>query len=83
MTKQEWKNSIFNYFRKNSGMTITEAKKQLIKEEEFGSSSVTVGNVTLMYTTNSNYAGGSKMGNGRGFYISSSINLASRQELKI
>ena len=83
MTKQEFKNNIFNYFRVNSGMTITEAKKQLVREEEHGSSSITVGNVTLMYTTNPNYAGGRRMGNGKGFYIRACNNLASRQEIKI
>jgi len=91
VTKEEFKKNIIKFFKKESGLTITEAKakiKSVIIIDKYGNTEndrIKAGNVTLFFTNNKNYAGGEKNGYGRGWYISnqgltggSTIKLASK-----
>ena len=68
---QEFKKEIISYFTKNSGLTISEAKKQIkakMNIDEYDNS-VKIGNVRVFRTVNKNFAGGKANGYGAGWYI--------------
>jgi hypothetical protein len=75
LNKNEFKKSITTFFKKQSGLSITEAKskiKSVMVIDKYGNShneSILAGNVKLFYTANTNYAGGLKNGYGKGWYI--------------
>ncbi len=76
VSKDQFKKDIIKFFKKETGLTITEAKakiKSTIIIDKWGNTHndrIKGGNVTLFYTNNSNYSGGVKTGFGRGWYIS-------------
>jgi hypothetical protein len=75
MTDLEFKKQIIAFFKKNSGLTITQAKAQIKKVmviDKWGNqhnSEISAKNVRVFYTHNSNFANGVKNGYGRGWYI--------------
>lgn len=68
---QKYKKGVNVFFKQNSGLTIKQAMSKLKKQPKpkDGYLSMTVGNVTLFYTNNVNYANGSVNNNGKGWYI--------------
>ena len=76
LTKEDFKKEIIKFFKKQSGLSITEAKakiKATLVIDKWGNTDndrIKVGNVTLFFTNNTNYCGGIKNGYGRGWYIS-------------
>jgi len=76
MTAQEFKKSITSFFKKESGISVSEAKKRIRKTliiDKWGNThgnSIQAKNVKVFYTNNSNYCGGVKNGYGKGWYIS-------------
>lgn len=75
-TKEDFKKNIIKFFKKETGLSILEAKakiKSTLIIDKWGNTDndrIKAGNVTLFFTNNNNYAGGSKNGYGRGWYIS-------------
>lgn len=75
-TKEDFKKNIITFFKKETGLSITEAKAKIKSEliiDKYGNTNndrIKGGNVTLFFTNNPNYAGGAKNGYGRGWYIS-------------
>ncbi len=76
VSKEQFKKDIISFFKKETGLSITEAKKKIKSElviDKYGNShneSIKASNVKLFYCANPNYAGGLKNGYGAGWYIS-------------
>jgi hypothetical protein len=87
-TKDEFKKNIIKFFKKESGLSITEAKAKIrstIIIDKYGNTDndrIKAGNVTLFFTNNKNYGGGEKNGYGRGWYISN-IGFTGGSEVKL
>ena len=76
LTKNDFKTQICAFFKKQSGMTVMQAKNKIKSEliiDKWGNTEnerIKVGNVTVYYCNNPNYCGGIKNGYGKGWYIS-------------
>lgn len=78
VTKEDFKKNIIAFFKKETGLTIAQAKAK-IKESYFvdkygnnHNNDMKAGNVKLFYTNNANYGNGKKNGWGKGWYIGNS-----------
>jgi len=76
VSKENFRKSIINFFQEGSKLNIKQAKEKIKSQliiDKYGNTEndrIKVGNVTLFYTNNPNYAGGIKNGYGKGWYIS-------------
>jgi len=76
LTKAEFKKQICDFFKKESGMSVTQAKKKIQSQmivDKWGNlenESIKAGNVRVYFCNNPNYCGGIKNGFGKGWYIS-------------
>lgn len=75
LSKDKFKKEIISFFKKETGLTITQAKAKIKSEliiDKYGNThneSIKASNVRLFFTNNANYAGGIKNGFGKGWYI--------------
>ncbi len=88
VSSEVFKREIISFFKKQTGLTISEAKKKIRKNiiiDKYGNThneSIKAGNVKFFYCNNSNYAGGIKNGYGKGWYISN-VGFTGGSEIKL
>jgi len=76
VSKDQFKKDIIAFFKKETGLSITEAKNKIKSKliiDKWGNTHnerIKAGNVSLFFCNNANYSGGAKNGYGRGWYIS-------------
>lgn len=76
VTKEQFKKDIIAFFKKETGLSIAQAKakiKSLIIIDKWGNTTnetIKAGNVKVYYVNNPNYCQGAKNGYGKGYYIS-------------
>lgn len=76
VSKEQFKKDIVKFFKKETGLTISQAKakiKESIVIDKYGNTeneSIKASNVKLFYCNNPNYCQGKKNGYGKGWYIS-------------
>jgi hypothetical protein len=82
---QKYKKEVNVFFKRNSGFTIKQAMQKLKKDMKPYDRyiSMSVGNVTLFYTDNINYANGSLNSNGKGWYINNKTVSRFGHEIKL